>query len=324
MAHTDLNLDYKTNRGPFNPQDGRYLPMKRKDHDICFFEKDMGDFMLCRDSNNKQIQVAKPFQLRFTPFEGLTKEIFDGEKFEEVKFEYEAKEGNANEKNFSKRKYTYTDTGSEHYDDEVIQILKPSYIKGEVLHIAKKNTGIKHLIYQDLNTAGRMWSSPSGEISLKYNGSFTVKNISEYDESTGVFTGRIILCYGASYVAPDPNAIPPVIESYFDSAGYFVVNGFRFTISAQKFDVTAKAYVVLYSEITDTDPFIGNPVVELVTDIIDIPSTAVFVILSIVEYIKGSGNFGDDDFVPDSLRVTQQYKDGWSIYLPAFNTGGSL
>jgi len=155
--------------------------------------------------------------------------------------------------------------------------------------------------------------------SSSYDGGFTIVDISTYDSETGVFDGEIIVTYGLSYIAPQPDADPPVSESYNAQAGYMSVNAIYQPIDSEKFDITASKSVVIYSEISDTTPFIGTITLALINDISeDLPTNSVFVWLGDVKFTAQIGTFGQEGFVRASITVNQVWQNGSQVYLPAF------
>ena len=159
----------------------------------------------------------------------------------------------------------------------------------------------------------------AGGGSSPYNLGFTIVDISTYDSETGDFDGEIIVTYGSSYIAANPDADPPVSESYNAQAGYVYVNAIYQPIDSEKFDITASKSIVIYSEISDTTPFIGTITLALINDISeDLPTNSVFVWLGDVKFTAQIGTFGQEDFVRASITISQVWEDGSSVYLPAF------
>lgn len=114
------------------------------------------DYLECKlynpgaDTDGDEINVAKPWMFRKTPFDGETWEFTDGGEYE---FDYT----NYTDDNGLRREIQDTTTG-----DTIIQSVTPAWMVGEILVAERRNTGVddddnNRVAYEDI-TAGRVWA----------------------------------------------------------------------------------------------------------------------------------------------------------------------
>lgn len=110
------------------------------------------DYLTClrynpvTDTTSTEIKVAKPYNLRRTPFDTETITYIDGQSIE---YQY-----------LDDSERTATDTNSL---DSESQVVTPRYYVGEVIRIVYGDTGLEDgssapILWEDLNTAGRVWA----------------------------------------------------------------------------------------------------------------------------------------------------------------------
>jgi hypothetical protein len=127
---------------PFNPTTGTYLPLNRAGSVLVMIVvEEADDYVMCRDPYGQQVQVAKPYLLRRSSFDGLS--------VEGVTYAY------------SDSNTRVASDDAEEEEDET-QEITPSYYAGEKLTAIAHGTGVTtalgELQWEDLNTAGRCWA----------------------------------------------------------------------------------------------------------------------------------------------------------------------
>ena len=151
-----------------------------------------------------------------------------------------------------------------------------------------------------------------------YNGYFKLIDVSETAES-GEVTLKVLVCNGYTYIAPQPDADPPVAESYSVVAGYIYINHFYNVVASEKFTLTTSKMLVAYSEITEEAPYISDIVIEPIENVQDdLPDNKVFIMLGSVTVYPASGTLGGEDYKPASLAIDQAYETNNIIYLPVY------
>jgi hypothetical protein len=133
---------------PFNPATGTYLPLSTDAQgtggtalaiEIMTVSSEENDYLICVDSSDQEVYVAKPFTLRRTPYDGVT--------WGDVSYVYSA----AN-----------TRVASAAGETDETQKITPSYEADETIVAVAHDTGVLtsfgEIAWEDLNTAGRAWA----------------------------------------------------------------------------------------------------------------------------------------------------------------------
>lgn len=123
------------------------LPKGGSSVSVFYFVSDEGDYLICEDESENQILVAKPYELRRTPFDGETVNGIS---------------------------YTYTSNSERSADDgedQEDQFITPDYVAGGEIYATKpkKGTGVEtddeppaKVKYLEVDQ-GRTWATPETE-----------------------------------------------------------------------------------------------------------------------------------------------------------------
>jgi len=143
-------------RTPFDPITGKYLTRNDQELTKVFQvveESEDGDYIIClRDNEHSSdcsanlVEVAKPYLLQQTPFDGLT--------VNEVSYVYSG---------LGER------TASKEGEDDEVQTLAPSYYEGESIVVGRVHADSlfeEASGWFDMNTAGRRWESEPNVLNI--------------------------------------------------------------------------------------------------------------------------------------------------------------
>lgn len=141
VPRTKPSRPFRLPKTPFDPQTGKYLPLVDDTNIIEVFTvvEEYNDYLSCTNVGGGVVNVAKPYMLRRSSFDGKT---VDG-----VSYSYTA----ANAR-----------TASADGEDDESQVITPDYFEDEKIIAVRHSTGVyganSEIKWEDLNTAGRCWA----------------------------------------------------------------------------------------------------------------------------------------------------------------------
>jgi hypothetical protein len=182
MRQSTKSRAFNMPAAPINPATGKLLALGPKGQDLAiqiftvFEEKD--DYLVCIDEYNRQVLVAKPYELR--------KSTYDGKTVNDLEYVYD------------------TETQGRRTVNGLLEIVLPQYVLsvkdegGEdgnpsakilaVRHDTGIGDGVKRIYWEDLNTSGRMWNPTTAlmvEVVTVYGDYIACRALDENGDPTG-------------------------------------------------------------------------------------------------------------------------------------------